>query len=224
MSQTSRSGRRGTQRRNQQEREEQVIARKRKRRNLVFSLLVLGTALALLIMVTPKEVQKHAYYSTGSEDGLVEASKASTGYEGLRISELMSSNHTAVPDDHGAYSDWIEIWNSSDREINMEGVGLSDDGNAIRFLFPKMSLKPDGRVIVFCDKTNQIEAGRALHAKFKLSSVGESVYLFDPNAYLLDSVTYRIMGSDASWALMEDGTYDEGKGYRVEPERIRKPR
>ena len=175
----------------------------------MFSLLVLGAALALLIMVTPKEVQKHAYYSTGTEDGLVEASKASTGYEGLRISELMSSNHTAVPDDHGAYSDWIEIWNSSDREINMEGVGLSDDGNAIRFLFPKMSLKPDGRVIVFCDKTNQIEAGRALHAKFKLSSVGESVYLFDPNAYLLDSVTYRIMGSDASWALMEDGTYAE---------------
>ena len=140
MSQTSRNGRRSGQRRNQQEREEQVIARKRKRRNLVFSVLVLGIALFLLVMVTPKEVQRRASYSTGTEDGLVEEQgKASSIYEGLLISELMSSNHTAVPDDHGAYSDWIEVWNSSDHDIPLEGVGLSDDGNAIRFLFQGIS-------------------------------------------------------------------------------------
>ena len=210
LSQTSRNGRRSGQRRNQQEREEQVIARKRKRRNLVFSVLVLGIALFLLVMVTPKEVQRRASYSTGTEDGLVEEQgKASSIYEGLLISELMSSNHTAVPDDHGAYSDWIEVWNSSDHDIPLEGVGLSDDGNAIRFLFPNITLKADGRIIVFCDKTNQVDNGRALHAKFKLSSVGETIYLFDPDAFQLDSVAYRIMSSDMSWALLEDGHFEE---------------
>ena len=210
LSQTSRNGRRSGQRRNQQEREEQVIARKRKRRNLVFSVLVLGIALFLLVMVTPKEVQRRASYSTGTEDGLVEEQgKASSIYEGLVISELMSSNHTAVPDDHGAYSDWIEVWNSSDHDIPLEGVGLSDDGNAIRFLFPNITLKADGRIIVFCDKTNQVDNGRALHAKFKLSSVGETIYLFDPDAFQLDSVAYRIMSSDMSWALLEDGHFEE---------------
>ena len=210
LSQTSRNGRRSAQRRSGREREEQMIARKRKRRNLIFSLLLFGAALALLIMVTPKEVQKRASYSTGTEDGLVDThEQASAEYKGLMISELMSSNHTAVPDDHGEYSDWIEVWNHSGHDIPLEGVGLSDDGSAIRFLFPKITLKDDGRIIVFCDKTNQVDTGRPLHAKFKLSSVGETVYLFDPNAYLLDSVPYKIMSSDMSWALLEDGNFAE---------------
>ena len=60
---------------------------------------------------------------------------------------------------------------------------------------PAMILPADGRVIVFCSDTNAAKAGEPLHAKFKLSSVGETVSLFDPNAYLLDSVT-GIAGAD----------------------------
>ena len=211
MSETGREGRRSAQRRGGSVlRQQQEIARKRKRRGIFFSIILFGVALFLIVLVTPKEPQKHAIYSVGSEDGMVNAEGAVLSeYVGLRISELMSSNHTSVPDDHGAYSDWVEIWNSTDHDINMKGVGLSDDGTAIRFLFPDITLRTDGRVIVFCDKTNQADVGSALHAKFKLSSVGESLFLFDPNAFELDSVTYRIMSSDSSYALMEDGSFQE---------------
>ena len=130
-------------------------------------------------------------------------------YDGLRISELMTSNQGSVPDDKGEYPDWVEVWNSSDRDISLAGVGLSDRGDSIRFLFPDVTLKAGERTVVYCDDTNQAEAGKAFHAKFKLSSVGETVYLFDPSAYTIDQVTTPIMASDSSWALLPDGTWAE---------------
>ena len=185
----------------------------RRRKQRMNFLLLAGAVAALLLLIfeVPKwmtgsylfEPLRRATYSAGTESGLVE----STGdervgeYAGLVISEVMPANATAVTDENGKFPDWLEVWNSTDHRINLEGVGLSDKGDRIRFLFPAISLEPDGRVTVFCDNTNQASPDRPFHAKFQLSSVGETVYLFDPNAYLIDSVTYKIIGSDESWAL-----------------------
>ncbi len=211
MSEMRRTGRRTANRQGAvKEKDRQAQARKRKRRGMLYATVILGSVLLALIAFTPKEPQKRASYTTATEDGMVvEGASADSSYKGLRISEIMSSNHTAVPDDLGNYADWVEIWNSSDHAVNLNGVGLSDDGTSIRFLFPDIILEPDKRIVVFCDKTNQVESGRPLHAKFKLSSVGETIYLYDPNAFLLDSVTYRIMSSDTSYALLDDGSFQE---------------
>ena len=210
MTQTVRRG--GGRQSAAREKDRQVQAMRRKRRGLIYGLVLLTALLVLLVAATPKEPQKHAYYSAGTDDGLVHEDGAASMldvYEGLRISEIMSSNQSSVPDEQGNYADWIEIWNSSDHDMNLKGVGLSDDGTAIKFLFPDITLASNAYLLVFCDKTNQVDAGRPLHAKFKLSSSGESVFLFDPNAFLIDSVTFRIMSSDASWALMPSGGFEE---------------
>ena len=181
--------------------------RRRKARMNFILLAGFAALIVLLVMVTPKEPIRRATYSSETESGLVGESENEVlgAYTGLVISEVMSSNSTAVTDENGKYADWIEIWNSTDRTINLEGLGLSDKGDRIRFLFPGVSLEADGRVVVFCDNTNQSNANRAFHAKFKLSSVGETVYLYDPNAYLIDSCKYPIMASDESWALTDNG-------------------
>ena len=181
--------------------------RRRKARLNLFLLLGIAAAIVILIIVTPKEPIRRATYSTGTESGMVESSghENLSAYTGLVISEVMPSNAAAVTDENGNYTDWIEIWNSTDHTINLEGLGLSDKGDRIRFLFPDVSLEADGRVVVFCDNTNQSDPNRAFHAKFKLSSVGETVYLYDPNAYLIDSCKYPIMASDESWALTDSG-------------------
>ena len=164
--------------------------------------------------MSPKEVLSRATYTTGTDDGMVDGggTGVSPQYRGLRISEIMPSNQTAVPDENGSFPDWLEVWNSGETEVNLAGCGLSDRGDSIRFLFPALTLQPDARVIVFCDNTNQTEAGKPLHAKFKLSSVGETLYLYDPNAFQIDSVTYHILGSDTSWALTDSG-YQEVAYY-----------
>lgn len=171
---------------------------------LVFSMLV---TIALIVLVTPKEPLKQAAYTIASDDGSVGGSSVRlvTQYEGLRISEIMPSNRSAVADENGEYPDWVEIWNSSDQEMNLKNLGLSDRSVSIRFLFPDITLPADGRLIVFASNTNQTDLGLPFHVKFKLSSLGETVYLYDPNAYLIDSCKYPILGSDESWALTEVG-------------------
>ncbi|MBQ9210808.1 MAG: lamin tail domain-containing protein [Clostridia bacterium] len=180
---------------------------RRRRKRLNFLLLAgMIAAIVLIVLVTPKEPLQQAVYTIASEDGSVgDGVRLVTQYEGLRISEVMPSNRSAVTDENGEYPDWIEIWNSSDTPMNLKGLGLSDRSDSIRFLFPDMTLPADGRILVFASNSNQVDPGLPFHAKFKLSSVGETVYLYDPNAYLIDSCKYPILGSDESWALTAEG-------------------
>ncbi len=192
-------------------------ATKLRRRKARMNFILLAGFIALvvlLILVTPKDPIRRATYSSATESGLVEGNgeEVPGTYAGLVISEIMPSNATAVTDENGKYADWIEIWNSTDKPINLNGLGLSDKGDRVRFLFPNVSLEADGRVVVFCDNANLSNPNRAFHAKFKLSSVGETIYLYDPNAYLIDSCKYPIMDSDESWALV-DGEFVNMTAY-----------
>ena len=181
----------------------------RRRKSRMNFILLAGfiAVLILLVLITPKEPNYRATYSAATESGLVEGEENEVvgAYNGLVISEVMSANKAAVTDENGKYGDWVEIWNSSDRTINLEHVGLSDKGDRIRFLFPKINLAPDERTVVFCDKTNQASVNSTLHARFSLSSSGEGVFLFDPNGLLIDSCKYTIMNTDESYALTDEG-------------------
>ncbi len=193
-----------------------AVKRRQKRRKIgnAMAMLLLCGLVALLIVICPKAPVRHAYYTIGTEDGQVTASgNAGSMYAGLVISEVMTSNRTAMPDENGEYPDWVEIWNSSDHDIDLENVGLSDDPLAISFLFPKMTLTAGERVIVLCDKTKKAVAGEPLHAKFGLSTNGETITLYDPNAYVIDEVKTPIMSADESYALQEDGHFALTKEY-----------
>ena len=182
------------------------LRRRRKRMNFLL-MAVFALIVAVIVIVSPKEPLRRARRTIATEDENVSANgeRLVDEYEGLVISEIMSANHSAVTDENGAYPDWVEIWNSSAKDISLYGLGLSDSSDRIRFLFPDVVLPADGRVIVFCSNTNQAVPGQPYHAKFKLSSIGESVYLYDPNAYLIDSCTYPILGTDESWSLTDEG-------------------
>ena len=188
--------------------------KKKSRKSVIAALVGFVLVLAFIVAISPKEAISRARFTGSDAAGSVaSATGASDLYDGLVISEVMASNGASVPDDHGEYGDWVEIWNSSDRPINLKNVGLSDRADSIRFLFPDMTLEPDARVIVFCTDTNATDAGRAFHAKFKISSVGETIYLFEPSAYLIHSVTTPVLNSDESYALMADGTYQVTERY-----------
>lgn len=196
-----------------------VVKRRQKLRRVgnAMAMLILLAVVVLLVIVCPKEPVRHAYYTIATDGNQVDASAtsgASSGrYQGLVISEIMASNRSAVPDEQGEYPDWIEIWNSSANDIDMENVGLSDDELSISFLFPKMTLKAGERILVYCDKTNQAVAGKPLHAKFGLSSNGETVTLYDPDAFVIDSVKTPILSADESYVRLADGNWGRTNEY-----------
>ncbi len=172
----------------------------------LFMLLGMAAVLLLLIIVCPKTPVVRAI-NTSSENATDYAAA------GLRISEVMSDNASALPDEKGAFGDWVEIWNSTSAPISLKNVGLANRSDKIQFLFPDTVLEPDARIIVFCDKTNQNTAGKTLHAKFKLSSLGCSVFLFDSTGNAIDSVTVPTLNADESYILSADGTHQKTEDY-----------
>ena len=81
--------------------------RRRKSRMNFILMAGVAAAIVLLLMVTPWEPIRRAVYSNATESGMVEnTGKEIIGaYDGLVISEVMTSNATAVTDENGRYPD-----------------------------------------------------------------------------------------------------------------------
>ena len=167
--------------------------------------LILGAVMLFLIAVMPK--QPVAVAVNGSGD------PSASSHTGLRITEVMSDNKSTLPDENGAFGDWIEITNTTDRSMNIKDVGLSDRNDRIKFLFPDMTMAPGERVLVFCDGTNADDPLKTLHAKMKLSSYGDSVFLFDAGGVAIDQVLVPTLNTDESYLLNEDGTWERSVKY-----------
>lgn len=126
---------------------------------------------------------------------------------GLVINEVCSSNKESVTDAAGASPDWIELYNSSDKEIDLSGIGVSDGAkNKFKFAFPEGAVIPsDGYVLVYCDDAvNQAEG--EYHAAFKISATGETIYLTHPDFGEIDSIALPALDSDVTYGRYTDGT------------------
>ncbi|HHU03133.1 MAG TPA: hypothetical protein GXZ91_08420 [Christensenellaceae bacterium] len=172
-------------------------------RRLLFTIIV-AVLLVTFIILGPKEPMKKAL-NIDSDGSIV------SDYEGLLISEVMTSNTSALPDEKGRFSDWAEIWNSTDRQINLEGLTLSDRSDRAKFVFPKKILNPDDRVIVYFDGRNQNDEDKPFHAKFKLSSIGESLFMFDTSGFVISSVDIPTLNANETYYLNEAGEYVKGE-------------
>ncbi|MDR2505615.1 MAG: lamin tail domain-containing protein [Oscillospiraceae bacterium] len=123
------------------------------------------------------------------------------------IGEAMSSNKTVIPDDFGTFSDWLELTNVTSETINLRGVGLSDGGSDVKFVFPEYKLAPSAYVVVYLSGTHANDPAKPFHAPFKLSADGETLYLFEATGLIAQSLAVPPMEPDNSYALMSDDTY-----------------
>lgn len=168
-------------------------------------LLALSAALLIIIVALPKSPVVRAVNVTATGELSTHA--------GLRISEVMTDNVAAFPDEKGKFGDWVEIENTLDEPISLKGVGLSDRSDRIKFLFPDVTLAAKSQVVVFCDGVNQDGTQGDFHAKFKLSSLGETIYLFDESGVAIDYVKVPTLNADESYARNEAGEFEKTDFY-----------
>lgn len=116
----------------------------------------------------------------------------------------MSSNGTAIPDETGSFPDWIELQNTGDTALNLANYGLSDKEIKIIFTFPNITLEAGEYILVFASDRTQSKPGQPLHAKFKLSSVGDNAVLFGPDGVVLESIAIPAMDQNMSYAKTGD--------------------
>lgn len=94
----------------------------------------------------------------------------------------MAINNTTLADEDGAYSDWIELYNSGTNAVDLGGWYLSNKStNLTQWQFPATNLGPSSFLVVFASNKNRKVPGAPLHTNFKLSGSGEYLALVKPD-------------------------------------------
>ncbi|TFH30435.1 MAG: hypothetical protein E4H00_05140, partial [Myxococcales bacterium] len=126
---------------------------------------------------------------------------------GLYITEFMASNSNGLQDQDGAFSDWIEIFNSNGAPVDLGGWYLTDSASTLtNWAFPTTVLAAGARIIVFASNKNRAVSGAQLHTNFALSGGGEYLALVKPNSQVAYEYapTYPPQTADISWGLSAD--------------------
>jgi hypothetical protein len=127
------------------------------------------------------------------------------------LNELVASNNT-YPDEFGVREDYIELYNTGDKDVNVAGWYLSDTpANRTLWQIPvndlsKTLVPAKGRIVFWAD--NEPLQG-TMHLGFKLGKEGETVLLarkdLSGSVLTVDSVSYPALDVNLSYSRIPDG-------------------
>ena len=123
------------------------------------------------------------------------------------LNEFLASNSNGVEDpDFGNSGDWVELYNTSNSDIELAGWFLTDDLSVPnKWSIPSNVIVPaGGHVIIWCD--GQDVAQEALHTNFKLSGGGEEIALHQPDLSLVDAFQFQAQTTNVSQGRNVDGS------------------
>lgn len=132
---------------------------------------------------------------------------------GIVINEIMADNQGFKQNSKQEFADWIEIKNTSGKEIDLSGMYLTDDKKNLRkWQFPTegSTIAAGGFLTVWADGA---ENATGNFASFKLSQSGETVWLVGRNEdgnEIVDSVKFGKQNKDQSYARSKNGRFKIG--------------
>jgi len=121
----------------------------------------------------------------------------------IYINEFSASNLVTIANPHTQkYDDWIELYNGSNRAIDISGWFLSDNPDAPnKWVFPNSTIiKPRSHILIWADGIDTL-----LHSNFKLSKAGESISLYTADNTLIDFIEFENQQDDISYGRNTDG-------------------
>ena len=121
------------------------------------------------------------------------------------INEFSASNSSLITDpDFQENSDWIELHNSGNSTINLNGYSLTDNLKTPQkwIILTDITMDPGDFLIIWADGLDTLN----LHTSFKLSADGEELGLFSPTSELIDSITFTSQETDVSYGRIQDGS------------------
>ena len=136
-----------------------------------------------------------------------EAYHAAIGAEvgSIRISEVMSADQVVLADSFGVFSDWVELYNTTDHAVDLDGWFLSDDPEETnKWVIRDLVLQPGERAVIFCSGRGVNVSGE-LHADFSLSAAGEDLILTSYSGITVDSVVLPASENHQAFVFDEEG-------------------
>lgn len=131
-------------------------------------------------------------------------SKAKGDITKIVINEICAKNKKSLKDSDGDASDWIELYNPTDKAVNLDGAGLSDNADEpLKWTFPSVNIQAKSYLVVFC--SDKDKKSPELHTNFKLSSGKEQILLSDSSGKVIDSVIASLCDTDETFGRNPDG-------------------
>ena len=156
-----------------------------------------------VINVTDDAVRLTAMFTPLSAD-----ERTAKGLHPVCVNEVSADNGIYV-DEHFKRNDWVELYNTTNQPIDVEGMYLSDNaqkpkkyqitkgGSQASTIIPA-----HGYLIIWCDKLDPLSQ---LHASFKLDADGGDVLLTAADESWTDQLTYTAHHSDQTVGRYPDG-------------------
>ena len=145
-----------------------------------------------------------ASYKPMTEDQRIE-----DGICPVRINEVSGSNSVYI-NEYGKKNDWVELYNTTDDVIDVEGMYLTDDlDKPNKYKISKEETKattqipPHGYLLIWCDKLSTTD--QALHASFKISGDGGVIALSAFDQSWTDTLYYGAHDGNTTIGRYPDG-------------------
>lgn len=122
---------------------------------------------------------------------------------GLVINEWMAWNANEEMDEYGEYNDWIELYNNSNQNINLNGYFLSNKANeATKYQFPNITLNSNEYLVLWADEDT---LQGTYHLPFKLDSERDDIILSRPDTSTIDYFFHHNVDSNLTMARIPNG-------------------
>ncbi len=120
--------------------------------------------------------------------GSVHAYEKNVDRAALCINEVLYSSLGDLKDSDGDSSDWIELYNFGDENIDLKGYSLADHmGSDERWYFPEMEIKAGEYLVVFASGKNKVTTAGEAHTDF-LINPKDTLTLYDPDGNCIDKL------------------------------------
>lgn len=153
---------------------------------------------------TPGAANTTKIYDTQPEQKEPEEPTPVTGVE---ISEI-SSRNSLLPCGGCPKCDWVELHNTTNRDISLDGFTLCDKPSDYDDANLYGVLPANGYLVVFCCEEDCETRDQHVCVDLGISRYGDTLYLYDPNGFELETVKIpEIPYKDVTFARRADGTF-----------------
>ena len=135
--------------------------------------------------------------------------KTAATYGQVVVNEYSCANLAQYQDAYGEFEDWIELYNPSAADVDIEGYYLTDDaGNLKKWKVPGSVVVPAGGfLIVYASGRNEV-VGNDVHTNFKLTqtkSNAEHIVFSNPAGLIINDIKVERSKLHQSWGRITDG-------------------
>ena len=124
----------------------------------------------------------------------------------LVINEFLAVNDKSDLNEYGLYSDWIELYNTTNKTLNLTGYFLSDNTISLKkYSFDvNTTVDPKSYLMIWADGLKSTD--KYVHCNFNLSGTNGQLVLSNSNGVILDSISYNEQSKDISTGRCPNAT------------------